>query len=498
MPRLTTQSTPTGCPPWVDDLYREAALEAVAEITRRERELGDATRPKGLKALQGVNARNDGRYLADLRRWVKQGEGSRQPSIAKPGETRATTDLAYANEFYARLTRKLSVAQKRNGENGGGATPENPFRPVAYVETYLRAKVRRKARGKEVPVTEAQITAVAKHLQLIFTKTSFADIRDIRTIRRRDITRLAAELWEIPTVDGERAGPGTIRKRLHALSGMLSFAMDEDDIESNPVHGHPSVPGAGAEEEAEWLELEEVRTLLRALRTMRLHWKVRTAYYIACVMFYTGARLSEVMRMRPADAHPDMEYVLVRGSKTEGSRIRHVRYWHALREIMREYWAQFNPSGALLFPGLAVDAKAETTRGSIMGTLHRAAEMAGLYTRPVYKSELVPVGGRKKWRRVWVYQERVRTDGSKVRRRVVETPGKGKLIGHHTARHTYISIRLGMLRGGAPIDIGTVMRESGHDDERTVRSVYAHAMQRRHAFEELDYGSVEPTQRPLT
>jgi integrase len=405
--------------------------------------------------------------------------------VVKPDEPKATNDLAYANEFYARLVAKLGGELRRLDQ---GLPPVSRFSPLTYMAEYLVAKVIRRARGKQEPVSEDQIKAVRKHLELIFTRTSFADLADIRTIRRRDITRLAAELWEIPTIEGHKPGPGTVRKRLHALSGMLSYAMDEDDVESNPVHGHPSVPGAGAEDEAEWLEVDEVRRLLQALRTMKLHWKVLTAYYIAAVMFYTGARLSEVMRMRPADAHPGNLHVTVRGSKTEGSRIRLIPYWPALREIMRAYWALFKPTGSLLFPGIAIEGKGETERGSIMGTLHRAAELAGLYTPPVYKSERVPAAGRKKSKRAWVYEEHVRTDGSIVRRRVVEAPATGTLIGHHTARHTYISIRLGMLRGGQNIDIGTVMLESGHEDERTVRFVYSHAMQRRYAMEDLDYG----------
>lgn len=474
--------TTTGCPPRVDACYHLAAKRALETLQERQRILGKLEVPKGLKPVTGVNQRSDGRYMCNMRRWVKQGEGKRQISIIKPGERLATDDLAYANEFYAHL----SVLMAEGTEDAGHT---NPYSPFTYMATYLTAKVTETARGRNTPVSRTQILTIQNHLELIFCETSFKDIVDIRLIRRRDITRLASELWDIPTVRGRPPSDETVRKRLHALSGMLSFAKRQDDITDNPLNEHTSIPASRSPEEAQWLELEEVRDLLRTLYTMNASWKARSAYYIAAMMFYTGARLKEIMRMRPADADPNNQHVIINSAKKSGRGRRLVPYWPTFKEIMEEYWERFKPTGTLLFPGITVDGKGETERGGILGTLRKAAELAGLYTPPVYKTERVPASGRKQWKTIYVYETIVQPDGKTVRRRVLEKPHTGKKIGHHTARHTYISIRLGMLRDGHPIDLSTVMRETGHEKEETIRQVYAHAMQRRHAMEELDYGT---------
>src|SRR5690606_35881656 len=141
--------------------------------------------------------------------------------------------------------------------------------------TYLTAKATETARGRDTPVSRTQILTIQNHLELIFCRTSFQEVVDIRLIRKRDITRLAGELWSIPTVGGRPPSAETVRKRLHALSGMLSFAVRQDDISVNPRNEHQSIPASRSPEEAEGLEREEVRELLHVLYTMDVSWKAR-------------------------------------------------------------------------------------------------------------------------------------------------------------------------------------------------------------------------------
>ena len=73
------------------------------------------------------------------------------------------------------------------------------------------------------------------------------------------------------------------------------------------------------------------------------HHAILTAWYAA------GVRISEVIRLRPADI--DSARMVIRVEQGKGAKDRYVMLSPRLLETLRDYWRRARPKGEWLFPG---------------------------------------------------------------------------------------------------------------------------------------------------
>jgi integrase/recombinase XerD len=120
------------------------------------------------------------------------------------------------------------------------------------------------------------------------------------------------------------------------------------------------------------LNRTEVQRLLAAVTNLKHR-------AILALAYCGGLRVSEVVRLRPADVDSERMLIHVKGQPRGGGKRRKDRYTllsHAALVTLRAYWREYHPQGEWLFPG----AKPGThlTERSAELVFHRAARRAGI------------------------------------------------------------------------------------------------------------------------
>lgn len=128
-----------------------------------------------------------------------------------------------------------------------------------------------------------------------------------------------------------------------ALSGLVCFYrgfLNRDDL-------WLSIPRRrrGEHRLPQVLSVEEVRRLLNAVAdNPKRHALLMTAY---CA----GLRVSEVVRLRPADIESSPSRMLIRVEQGKGKKDRYTILTSDCLAVLRDYYKSCRPTGAWLFPG---------------------------------------------------------------------------------------------------------------------------------------------------
>lgn len=398
------------------------------------------------------------------------------------------TDPKVANRIYVEMCR-LYDQQRKDVGNGvlqpaevvaKEAADALRLQPANYVTLYMR---RRYASSKRVKAGKRDdyLDNVSRHLTRIFEETSFAKLPNIRAIGRGEIAKLVDELRSLKRTHPKpypdefvrlpaqerksaeeafdkahnRLADATIRVMLMALSGLISHAIDNDDYgKSNPLSRHKMVPSQYAYHQATFLEMDQARQMLEVLESQFGHHRNRFAYEMVAVLFYTGARVTEMFNMAPWHVDFAGNRVLIYGTKTEHSQFRRVPLWPALKRLLLAFYRR-----------------------------------EGLLDNPRKRDLLFP--GRPRAGRNGEVKAQPRQSMARVLERVARDAGIEVHVHAQLTRHTYAAARLSMVNevNGRRVNVTKheIAMELGHDGDRMLDKVYGHVLCGRYGETELDY-----------
>jgi len=395
-----------------------------------------ATRPQNIAGNNLITCRGN-RYYATFTSPFDQRRV--REALCPAGQKQGTTDPVEA----ARLAQALWLAEykkKELREMGVDVRPDMDVQTV--VKDYLSNLLKRVSRG-EVGAAHARQT---KHnLQRLIEQTSLGLVEDMRTIRGPFIRKLIDELRELTYVHAitKKGGPfsdNMIRQHMAALSGVFQWMRENGHAEHNPLYRHSAIPSAAPPDGSKFLEVKEAAALIELVRHRRRHYGNPFIHEIVMVLLYTGARIDEVMSMRPDQVDFASDVITIRGTKTHHSKERRIRLWPPLRECLERFFAEFQPHAwPLLFPNRVDGPKLHwRKRRGMYNTITKLAREAGIK----------------------------------------------KHVTHHFTRHTYASARLTMVQRNVygqlvPTSPETVRLEIGHSprgEAHTLEKIYSHAL----------------------
>jgi len=426
-----------------------------AENRQLAKAMGKKVRSKKAKGWAGrsLTTRRGGRFYASFR---SPYDGRRvREALCPPGQGQGTTDPIEAGRLAQALWKKeWELAERRR--MGVKVNPKLTAKLV--VQEFLKDTLVRVERGG---IGAAHAGQMAHSLRRMLESTSLGTVEDMSTVRGPFIKKLVDELrgltFEHPVT--KRSGQFTdhmIISHMMALSGVFTWLIEEGHMEFNPCRRHRAIPPHPAPDTDKFLEVGEVVALLEFVRERKRHHGNPFLYEILMTQLYTGARIGEIMSMRPDQVDFAAGVIVIQGSKTAASKSRTIPLWPPLRECLTQYFATNRPQGwPYLFPVRLKGAMLVwRKRRGIYGTLARLAEQAGI----------------------------VKTNGP---------------VSSHWLRHSYATARLSMVQLNAqghlvPVSPETVRLELGHaagGESRTLEKVYSHALRGPGIqMQYLDYG----------
>ena len=407
--------------------------------------------PKGT----GTPYQNNGSWWGDFRAYADVG-GKREP-LRAPGEKHATKDPGLARELYDKRREELKA------KRAGGRPDQKTMLPLEYlVDVYIphleqQKRNKRGQRGDEpLKRRDAEAIKKAKHaIRTCLTSPAIIGAASLRALGRADMTAMIGELHRLKTTSGRLVSPQTVRRHCMELSAMFEQARFEEFMDANPLDKHPRIPpqkrGSALDPDG-FLTRDEVRRLLaEVVPSSKSPWAVEQAY----VLFYSGCRLDELngILVRDVDLDEQLLHVLDHEHRSVKSRYsrRPVPLWPKLAAVLRASLERKpRPANGILFPraGSNMDQTLEKQMMTrIRKSLQSAAERAGIE----------------------------------------------KKIGHHIARHSYVSARREMveltpLGKEVPISNAVIVREVGHADDDLIQNTYGHLPRSRTPQLILDYG----------
>jgi len=395
--------------------------------------------PKGGPGRSRVTRRG-GRFYANFRS-PYDGRRIRQ-ALCPPGQGQGTTDRDEAGRLAQALwNQEWELAERR--KMGVDVRPDLTAKLV--VNEFLRGALVRVERGQ---IGAAYARQLAYNLRRLLESTSLGSVEDMRAVKGPFIAKLVDELrglrYEHPIT--KKSGFFTdymIITNMMALSGVFSWMIEQGHMEYNPVRNHSAIPSPPAPDTDKFLEVEEAAALIELVRHRQRHHGNPFIFEIIMVLLYTGARIDEVMSMRPDQVDFTAGIIVIEGTKNDPSKIRRVQMWPPLRDCLTDFFATFRPHAwPYLFPARSQGGPLIwRKRRGIYGTISRLAKQAGI------KKANGPVT-------------------------------------HHWLRHTFASCRLSSVQLNpfgqlVPVSPETVRLELGHaagGEARTLEKIYSHAL----------------------
>lgn len=402
-----------------------------------------ARRKKKSTAALYWRTRSDGapRAWGDFREYAKQG-GKREP-LAKPGESRATTDPILAQALFAGRLAELATARDN-------ATLAEPVRRKPTLAEVVTEHI--DARGRE-QVTPGWVEATGVFLGR--AKDFFGKERRLGAITAEQVVEWLDWLRTVKTKRGTPLSEGSIRHHLNALSKLYRRAQRRGYVAPtyNPValldaKEKPAIAASSTR----CLEVPDAALLLEAARTYpakKYEPEMALAYPMIAAFLLTGGRAKEILGLRVQDVSTDRKTVTFRPNqfhegqrlKTKGSS-RTVPLWPQLAEILTPLLDQRAIDGGKLLFRTPHISDREVALSDLRDLLDRVARRAG------------------------------REDGE-IRTRLF--------------RVTYATARLQTLDRGAPVSPWTVEKELGHGSRDMLEEVYGRLGDVRHRAEAVEY-----------
>lgn len=132
------------------------------------------------------------------------------------------------------------------------------------------------------------------------------------SVTRRKILAMRRQLIQEESVAGRKRSPATVNRYMAALSGLLSWALQQKHLDIHPIKGVTALPEGSAR--VRCLSQDEKEALIRACREeggLRLQ-------ALAVLGLSTGARRGEILRLRWSDLDSKKRQITIRG----GGRLR--------------------------------------------------------------------------------------------------------------------------------------------------------------------------------
>jgi site-specific recombinase XerD len=208
----------------------------------------------------------------------------------------------------------------------------------------------------------------------------FMTFTGIRTpIELRLITRAHVIAW-CKDLDRRRLAPGSIRRKLSALSSLYEFLTDQNAVPVNPVKGvkRPKVdsyegktPAIADKEARQLMSLPNERTL-KGLRDRAL----------LATLLYHGLRREELCRLKVKDVHPrrGVPHLRVHG---KGDKTRYIPLHAGTQELLNDYLDEArhaaDTEGALFDPSATTVPANSTTPSPLTVSTNSSAVMLALW-----------------------------------------------------------------------------------------------------------------------
>jgi integrase len=399
------------------------------ETERKRRRLPPGMRPRGKRGI----------YVTDLRQYATVLHLVEETKHHKTGDKFSlnTADREEAIDAHDELVEKLNAA-RRSGQ--GKQKPRN-----ATISSFLPEFMKRWTNegGRDGrPRSEREIAELQNvklyRAEQFFEDTALAKITRAlvidwshRLLSDPGLTRRAVEAGETERPSG--LSKRSVKHHVAALHNLFEHAIEAGLLPEGHNPCHKITKRLRVEKQKpKWLSPAEAVKFLKAAKAEGDDFRA-----LVMTLFFTGARLGEVLGLRVEDVRLDDNEVHIYANEhrrvKNASSDRTMSLWPRLRPVLME-WIGERTDG-LVFPDDA--------------------------------------GGKRKYihRQAWA--------------RVCEATGLR--LNPHGARHTYISQRRQCLDGGKPVSDSTVAEEVGHTTTDQIEKTYGHVAKVRVRVEGFDY-----------
>ncbi|MCA2993958.1 MAG: tyrosine-type recombinase/integrase [Gemmatimonas sp.] len=382
--------------------------------------------------------------------------GKREPLVAE-GETFATTDRHEAQRLFDARWALYEVALDRLRVGLPTTVPDARGTTLAeFAITFLqRLASMRLTTGAPVHA-ERSMDRRKRGILTCLDTPRLQKVEYLSRLRPEDVDAMLCELSAVCKDNGEPLAAATVRSYALEFSAMLTEAVRDRLIPTNPLPESRYLPRLAkrtAVEDDKFLDRVEVRALLNNVLPSP---QVPYAIELAMTLAYTGMRREEAMDLLVRDVNLEKKTIRVAPNqfsdgKTEAAE-RQIPLWPRLEAVLRPLLLG-RPGNAVVFASAIRKHrdKVDVPHTSIMGTLRAAARRAGI---------------RKK-------------------------------MDHHILRHSYVSARLQMQHPTVTgtlvsVDPQLIVSEIGHSDESLIRRVYGHITRDRDGETILNFGETLP------